>query len=330
MSTPKDVRQALLGSQLARANSAAASPPSHAELPRSTRVSSGAVGAVSRSLTQFEQELQAAKELANAADRIAELDPALIDPSFIRDRLAVDEEAQRQLVEAIRDQGQQIPILVRPSLVTPGRYQLAFGHRRLRACQDLGVMVKAIVRNLSDVELVVAQGQENTARRDLTFIEKALFARRMEERGFGRESVMAALTTDKTELSKLHSVIRSIETDIIEAIGSPKAGRPRWLGLAQRLAEKNALDRVRRLLADPQFSSLQSDERFNAAFAAASATPKRSDTKKAWLTPDGKKVVQIQRSARKLTLEIDSRAEPEFGDFLISQLSTIYGAYKAR
>lgn len=36
--------------------------------------------------------------------------------------------------------------------------------------------MKAIVRNLSDDELVVAQGIENTERANLSFIEQAFFA----------------------------------------------------------------------------------------------------------------------------------------------------------
>ena len=45
-----------------------------------------------------------------------------------------------------------------------GRYQIAYGHRRLRAAIELGRPVRAIVKPLTDEQLVVAQGQENSAR----------------------------------------------------------------------------------------------------------------------------------------------------------------------
>ena len=51
-----------------------------------------------------------------------------------------------------------------------GFYQVAYGHRRVRATAILGIKVRAIVRDLTDAELVIAQGQENNARQDLSFI----------------------------------------------------------------------------------------------------------------------------------------------------------------
>ena len=41
-----------------------------------------------------------------------------------------------------------------------------------------------LFESLTDEQLVVAQGQENSARTDLSFIEKALFAARLEEYGY--------------------------------------------------------------------------------------------------------------------------------------------------
>ncbi len=93
-------------------------------------------------------------------------------------------EADVGLVEAIREQGQQVPILVRPHPDRPGRYQVAFGHRRLRAVAEIGIPVRAVVRDLTDEQLVVAQGQENNERRDLSYIEKARFAQKLQLRFF--------------------------------------------------------------------------------------------------------------------------------------------------
>jgi len=104
---------------------------------------------------------------------VVELDAALIEPSFVQDRMPGDIDG---LLASIREQGQQVPILVRPHPEQPGKYQVGFGHRRLRAVFELGLPVKAVVRDLTDEQLVIAQGQENNEREDLTFIEKARFA----------------------------------------------------------------------------------------------------------------------------------------------------------
>ncbi|MFN6984441.1 MAG: plasmid partitioning protein RepB, partial [Rhizobium oryzihabitans] len=147
-----------------------------------TDVLNSPVGMIGQSLNEVSERAKRAeaieKQLAEGLT-IVSLDPADIDPSFIPDRMPASEEADAGLVEAIREQGQQVPILVRPHPDFPGRYQVAFGHRRLRAVSSLGIPVKAVVRDLSDEQLVVAQGQENNERRDLTYIEKARFAQKL-------------------------------------------------------------------------------------------------------------------------------------------------------
>ncbi|MFP3581837.1 ParB/RepB/Spo0J family partition protein, partial [Arthrobacter sp. SIMBA_036] len=84
-------------------------------------------------------------------------------------------------------------VLLRPHPEAKSRYQVAYGHRRLAATRKLGIKVRAVIRELTDEQLVVSQGQENSARTNLSFIERALFAARLEERGFGRDVIMASL-----------------------------------------------------------------------------------------------------------------------------------------
>ena len=78
---------------------------------------------------------------------------------------------------------------------------------------------RRLSRELSDAELVVAQGQENSARLDLSYIERALFAISIEDRGFDREVIMAALTIEKTQLSRLISIGRAIPIEVVQLIG---------------------------------------------------------------------------------------------------------------
>src|SRR5690242_10689411 len=72
-------------------------------------------------------------ELAERADRLlegetmVELDPELVDASFVRDRLEEDPQEFADLLAAIRERGQDTPILVRPHPQTSGRYMVVFG-----------------------------------------------------------------------------------------------------------------------------------------------------------------------------------------------------------
>ena len=278
----------------------------------------GAIGAVTRSIEQLK------------AQSIVELSPDLVDASFITDRLESTLDSHRDLVESIREHGQQVPILVRPHPDKQGRYQIAYGRRRLRALAELGRQVRAVVKPLTDQQLVVAQGQENSARTDLSFIEKALFAAKLEERGFDRETIMAALSVDKTGLSRLISSAVKIPHDIIEAIGAAsKTGRDRWIELAARLETGGALAAARRLIESDSFLLKSSDERFNAVFGIAA--PKRgaaASRPTLWKAEDGTRVARIKEDEHTLTLAIDKKAAGQFCAYLLKELPEIYAAFR--
>lgn len=319
----------MLGAGLARANSMPAAPVETTPPSKSERVVAGAIGAVSRSLDQFQNELQTAQDLVASGAAVVDLDPADIDASDLKDRLEIDSADHRALANAIRENGQQVPILVRPHPQMPGRYQVAYGHRRLAACREIGFRVRAVVRKLTDRELFVAQGQENSARRDLSFIERALFAHRLEERGIDREAIMSALDVDKTEVSKLISVAKAVPSDLVEAIGpAPKAGRPRWLALAERSGAARAEKITTTLTLSDDFRSRSTDERFKLVFDALAPNTKQKLESQKWVAEDGVQVVRIERDKAACVLSINEKSAPRFGQFLIDQLPALYAAFK--
>ncbi len=55
---------------------------------------------------------------------------------------------------------------------------IVFGHRRAKVARELGIKVKAVIKPLADLEHILSQGQENSARANLSFIERVLFAAR--------------------------------------------------------------------------------------------------------------------------------------------------------
>ena len=218
---------------------------------------------------------------------------------------------------------------MRPHPETPERYQIAYGRRRLRAIADLGGKVRAMVRPLTDQELVVAQGQENSARTDLSFIEKALFAARLEESGYGREIIMAALSVDKFGLSRLISSAVKIPRDVIEAIGpAPKAGRDRWSELATRLAKPGALDKARAAATCAAFAGATSDERFNLIFAGSAIDALNPSSPRAVKAADGKIIATVKEDLRGVTVAIDRKHAGDFGQYLTQALPELYEAFQ--
>lgn len=279
----------------------------------------GAIGAVSRSIELLKSQ------------SLMELDPELIDAPSVTDRLDEDGEQFEEFARNIREHGQQVPILVRPHPSIEGRYQIAYGRRRLRAVKQAGLKIKAAVRTLTDDELVLAQGQENSARQDLSFIERALYAAELEASGVQRSIIMAALAVDKSNLSRLIQAATQLPAWIIRSIGAaPKIGRDRWIELATRLAKDGAVDTAHEVLSDSTIKALPSDERFASVFQAL--TPKRPRKEKAqakvWQAGDGVKAARLREDKRTLTLTIDKKAAPDFGEYLVSVLPEIYASFK--
>ncbi|WP_046117473.1 plasmid partitioning protein RepB [Ensifer aridi] len=292
---------------------------------------SGLVGGITKSLTNITQKVERAEELERRLAQghaIVELDPSLIDASFITDRLGVAAETQAALVEQIRDHGQQVPILVRPHPTEKDRYQVAYGHRRLAAVREIGGKVKAVIRELSDEQLVISQGQENNARTDLSFIERALFAARLEERGFSRDTIMSALGVDKAALSKMITLVNRLPVEIIEAVGAaPGFGRRRWMELADLLDREGHRSKALSLVAEPAYSAIESDQRFEKLFAFLSITKERAKAE-TWLAPDRSRAVRIRETDSETTLAFSKKAAPGFADFVRQRLEALYLEYQ--
>ena len=103
---------------------------------------------------------------------LAELHPFKGHPFKVQN----NEEMQR-MIESIRKVGAITPALARP--LPDGGYELISGHRRLAACQVLGVeTMPVIVRELSDDEAVITMVDANLQRETILPSEKA-FAYKM-------------------------------------------------------------------------------------------------------------------------------------------------------
>jgi ParB family transcriptional regulator, chromosome partitioning protein len=298
-----------------------AEPPALADRPRSGR---GAIGAVSRGIADLR------------ARAVLDLDPFVIDAGGVTDRLEHDEDDHARLMASLRDYGQQVPVLVRPHPATPGRYQIVYGRRRVLALRDLGQAVKALVRDLDDLGLVLAQGQENTARRDLSFIEKANFARQMTEAGYERRIVCDALSVDKTTISRMLSVTERVPLAVVEAIGSaPGIGRDRWLAFAELCAADPVdLEDARSIIAvsanpqapDSRFETLEAWLAARKRRAAGAGTsPAERETLNA---ADGRPLAEITRRRGTLTLTLRSEDLEGFEDWLAANLAGIHARWQ--
>ncbi|WP_313617779.1 plasmid partitioning protein RepB [Agrobacterium sp.] len=304
------------------------------------RAPSGAVRAMGLSLGSMTREADEARALRQAmsdGEHVLSIDPAQIDASFVEDRLTVagvDDEDFNTLMKSIRESGQQVPVLLRPHPEKQGRYQTAYGHRRIRAALKLGQPVKAIVRPLNDDELVLAQGKENAERRNLSFIERAIFAKNLADRGFDRKVIGDALSVQKSELSRLLQVIDNVPLRFITMVGAaPKAGRDRWLKLGEMLKGSGAEGKALEAMRGEGFETSQSDQRFELLFkglSARSTTQTKSQRPRELRDAKGKVFATLRLDGKAPRIDFVGKTDPDFLEKAVELLAREYAAHMAK
>ena len=284
----------------------------------------------SRSMMQSLDEMAENSMRVLEGETIVKLDPDMLDASVFADRISDDEEEFAGLVEAIKQAGQSSPILVRPHPDEPNRYMIVYGHRRARAAKELGIKVRAVVKPLEDIAHVIAQGQENTARANLSFIEKSLFARKLGNSGMKKDTIKTALTVDDTLLSRMLSVADTVPEAILDAVGSAKGvGRDRWEDIKKLVTDPARANWAIEYVASDTFRAIAAEGRFNALLAHLKQfkRPKSKSSKpleKSWDLAEKAVLVSTKDAGRAFTLSLKSKDASRFGAFLSERLEDLY------
>lgn len=269
-------------------------------------------------------------------ETVVEISPDFIDSSFVSDRLGLDDDAFQELKTSIETGQQDTPVLLRPHPESSGRFMVVFGHRRVRAAAELGRMVRAVVKSMDDVAHILAQGHENTARADLSFIEKAVFARNLADIGQPKDVIMSALTVDGTLLSRMLSVAQQVPRDIIDAVGPAKQiGRDRWEGFKKLMTVPANVKLAQQLVTDQSFAELGSDARFELLLSKLSEkgralrkkTKRATPEKRTWTANGGRIKGVVGKSGKAFSVSLTSTDASEFGNYLAENLDGLYEAF---
>ncbi|TAV24584.1 plasmid partitioning protein RepB [Rhizobium ruizarguesonis] len=301
-----------------------------------TKPGYGMTGAAKTVVRSIEDLAENSKKLMEG-EVIVDLDPRLIDVSFVADRLSEDGEEFQELKEAIKASGQTTPILVRPSSVDDKRYMVVFGHRRLRVARELEIPVKAVVKKLDDVTSAIAQGQENSARSNLSFIERAYFAQNLLASGLTKDAIKSSLAIDEAMLSKMLGVVEIVPSPVITVLGAcKKIGRDKWLSLRQLLLAPALLRVATDYAGTAEFIELAGDKRFDDLheylkrykLKSAAKKPKSVQSAKEWTSSDSSLNLVMNAKSKKVAIELSNLEAKPFSDWLSGRMDRLYEEYR--
>jgi ParB family transcriptional regulator, chromosome partitioning protein len=268
-----------------------------------------------------DDELQVEPQSIAGALPTMSLDPTSIAHSAWSNRHAssFDSAEYSALKEEIRSAGGNIQaIKVRPirrslPCPLPGStlksqsqqvYELVYGHRRHRACLELGLPVLALVQDVPDAELFVQMDRENRNRENLSPWEQGRMYLKALEAGLfpSMRQLATAVGCDPGTVSRAIS-LAALPQEIIQAFSAPTDLQYRWAKpLADALAKnrKSVLRRAEQLSVRPEGLSPPA---ILAALLGIPPNPQPAQERGlATLCHGGKRIGEVTRDAHQRTV----------------------------
>ena len=209
----------------------------------------GFLTAQSSAIHEAEQLKGRVKELEGAAP-MRKLDPTTIRASKWANRHEASfatAEFKQLKAEIAAAGGNVQPIKVRPVEVlngstppTDARFEVVFGHRRHRACLDLGIPVLVVVEDATDVSLFEQMERENRGRKNLSAWEQGTMYRKALDEGLypSLRRLSESLGVDVSLVSKSVTLARLPDT-VVAAFDSPLDIQFRWAAPLAETVQKD-------------------------------------------------------------------------------------------
>lgn len=196
-------------------------------------------------LTENEQLRERVVELERG-ERLRELDPKLIAPSRWANRhdtsfRSADFEALKADISAAKGNVQPIRVRRAQDRDDGAEFELVYGHRRHRACSELGLPVLAQIVEATDQELFEQMERENRSRADLSAWEQGAMYRRALDDGLypSLRQLAESLGVDVSLVSKSLTMAR-LPDQVVGAFNRPSDIQFRWAAPLSAAVEKDA------------------------------------------------------------------------------------------
>lgn len=185
-----------------------------------------------RKIAEDNQKLRSELDAFRNSELTKSLDPSFIKASHWANRSEdsfKSKEFESLKLEIESAGGNVQAIKVRPIEGSTDKYEIVFGHRRHRACLELGLPVLALIEAVSDAELFTQMDRENRQRADLRPYEQGLmYARALDDGLFvSLRKLAETVGIEPGTVSKAVSLAR-LPGNILSAFQSPLDIQFRW------------------------------------------------------------------------------------------------------
>lgn len=248
---------------------------------------------------------------------IQEIDIDEIKPNERQPRKAFDEEKIKELAFSIKEHGVLQPVILRK---TKTGYELVAGERRWRAAKIAGIeKIPAIIKNLTDAQVMQIALIENLQREDLNPVEEAMaYKTLMEEFGMTQEELAGRIGKSRSHIANTVRLL-NLEDEIKEMINQGKitAGHARAL---LSIDESRERIKIARKIAEENFSVRETEDLIKTY--SSKAKEKRNNSKNQEINPAINHIeeqlkkalgtkVKIKGDERRGKIEIDFYSEDE-------------------
>ena len=237
---------------------------------------------------------------------------ASIKPLPGNPRKHFDEAALDELAASIATRGVIQPIIVRPHPGGEG-FQLVAGERRWRAAQKARLHeIPALVRNLSDREVMALALIENLQREDLNPVEEArAYHRLSEDEGMIQVDIAKMVEKSRSHVANMMRLV-TLPDPVLDLIEAGKLS----MGHARALIGR---DDARELAAIAVAEGLSVRD-IEALTKKPANKPERAPTEPAYLTPENADIVAVQQHLEEflgLRVRIKPEVDPRKGTITI-------------
>lgn len=234
--------------------------------------------------------------------RLAHLNPADIVPNAVQPRTVFDESDLSELIHSIREVGVLQPIVVRPLLEQPGKYELVMGERRLRASKAVGLTsIPAVVRETADVDMLRDALLENLHRAQLNPLEEAsAYQQLLADFGITQDELATRIGRSRPQITNTLRLLKLPEpVQLRVAAGVLSAGHARAiLSVGEHQGMLRLADKI-----------VNEDLSVRGAEAAATSAPKPASHRPA----SGKRQGHLDEIAERLGDRLDTRVKINLG-----------------